>query len=56
LRWNCAETGADRAGFWVIPGKVQRCLSPIEEAFATGKTVIISDMGDIDQAKLIPDD
>ena len=31
LRWNCADTGADRAGFWIPPGKVDRVLSPIEE-------------------------
>jgi len=30
LRWDCADTGADRSGFWVLPGKVQRVLSPIE--------------------------
>lgn len=30
LRWDCADTGVDRSGFWVPPGKVQRVLSPIE--------------------------
>ncbi len=30
LRWNCAETGADRAGFWYPPGKVYRVPTPIE--------------------------
>ena len=30
LNWECAETGADRAGFWYPPGKVVRVLSPIE--------------------------
>lgn len=31
LRMDCASSGADRSGFWVIPGKVKRVLSPIEE-------------------------
>lgn len=54
LRWDCADTGGvDRAGFWVFPGKVQRAISPIEEAFMTDKVVIVSDIGDIQQAKLI---
>jgi hypothetical protein len=30
LRWNCAESGADRAGFWYPPGKVYRVPTPIE--------------------------
>lgn len=55
LRMGCADTGGDRAGFWIIPGKVQRVLSPIEEVFMTGETVINSDLGDIDQAKPITD-
>ncbi len=30
LRWNCAETGADRAGSWYPTGKVYRIPTPIE--------------------------
>jgi len=30
LGWDCADTGADHAGFWVMPGKVQRVMSPLE--------------------------
>jgi len=30
LRWECAETGADRCGFWYPPGEVYRVPSPIE--------------------------
>jgi len=30
LRWDCAQTGADRAGFWLPPGKVQRVPTAIE--------------------------
>jgi hypothetical protein len=57
LRWNCAESGADRTGFWIIPGKVLRCLSPIEELMSDSKhdAVIINDLGDINQAKIISD-
>jgi len=29
LCWECAESGADRGGFWLPPGKVKRVLSPI---------------------------
>ncbi len=28
LRWDCAETGADRMGFWLPPGKVERVRDP----------------------------
>lgn len=27
LRWNCADSGADRMGFWLPPGIVQRVQS-----------------------------
>lgn len=30
LRWECAETGADRAGFWLPPGAVQRVPTAYE--------------------------
>lgn len=30
LRWECAETGADRCGFWYPPGEVHRVPSPLE--------------------------
>lgn len=55
LRWDCAETGADRAGFWVMPGKVQRVASPIELVFANLENggdgiVITGDLTDPSQA------
>lgn len=53
LRWNCAESGVDRAGFWLFPGKVQRALSPIEECFASGKVVAVNNVSDIEEAKLL---
>lgn len=49
LGWNCAGTGADRQGFWVPPGKVERVLSPIEILMSKGnqgKMVIIEDLSD----------
>lgn len=42
--WDCAVTGADRAGFWIPPGKVKRVPSPIEIAMATREIVIIQDL------------
>jgi hypothetical protein len=56
--WNCAESGADRRGFWVMPGKVQRVLSPLEMIFANGplgKPVIVNDLSDPREAIPIPD-
>lgn len=43
LRWNCADTGADMCGHWVPPGKVERCLSPIELALG-GNMVLVPDL------------
>lgn len=37
LRWDCAETGADRAGFWVPPGNVQRVPTAFEIIMADVK-------------------
>lgn len=48
LRWECADSGADRAGFWVpgFDGKgiVLRTLSPLEAAFRSGKPIVVSDV------------
>ena len=62
---GCADTGADRAGFW-IPGEdgrgqVFRVPSPLEMIFASGGAgmVIVNDVGDIKEAlnpRFIPDD
>jgi len=51
LRWGCADTGADRAGFWVPPGEVQRVMSPLERAMATNNVVIVNDVTDINEAE-----
>ncbi|MCX6741280.1 MAG: hypothetical protein NTY61_02695 [Candidatus Parcubacteria bacterium] len=50
LRFECAETGGDRAGFWVEPGKVDRVISPVEMAFETGEIVLCRDLHDPCQA------
>lgn len=54
LRWGCADTGADRAGFWEMPGVVKRCLSPMEQAFISNDIVIIGDLGDHREAVFMP--
>jgi hypothetical protein len=43
LRCDCADTGADRAGFWVPPGVVERIPTPYEILMAdsTKKCIII---------------
>lgn len=49
LRWECADTGCDRAGFWIPPGTVDRVQTPIEMLLASGRpeaAVIVSDLGD----------
>lgn len=54
LGWNCAETGGDRAGFWVAGeegrGRVYRVPSPIEVALGSGRGVIVGDLRNIDEA------
>lgn len=55
LRWGCANTGADRQGFWMPPGVVKRVSSPIETLMshmakggpgAGEPMLIISDLSD----------
>ncbi len=49
LGWNCAETGADRQGFWMPPGTVARVPSPIEMLMSVGsegRVVIVGDLSD----------
>ena len=51
MRWECAHTGADRAGFWKMPGEVQRLLSPIEQVLMGGKDMVfVEDVGDRQEA------
>lgn len=54
LGWNCADTGADRAGFW-LPGEsgvgqVLRVVSGIEEVLLTDSISIVNNLGDIPAA------
>ena len=58
LKWKCCETGADRMGFWVMPGRVYRVMSPIEMLIAHGNegAVIIGDLGDVSKAIPIKED
>ncbi len=51
LRWDCADTGASRAGFWVMPGKVQRVASPLEMLIAgvpsgSSEAIVVNDISD----------
>lgn len=41
LRWECADSGVDRAGFWMPPGEVERVPSPLEMALVTTEPVVI---------------
>jgi len=60
LRWNCADTGADRAGFWLPPGVIFRALSPAELALikslkekeekVLSSVVVVNDVSSIEEA------
>ncbi|NTW30199.1 MAG: hypothetical protein HGA33_02895 [Candidatus Moranbacteria bacterium] len=50
LRWDCADSGIDRSGFWMPPGEVMRVMSPIEQVLATGTAAIVSDVNDMSEA------
>lgn len=54
LSWNCADTGADRAGFW-LPGEdgtgaVLRVMSGVEEVLLTHSISIVENLADIPAA------
>lgn len=57
LGWDCADTGGDRAGFWVMPGKVQRVATAMEMLLADGgkDIIIVGDLTDPRQAIPIHD-
>lgn len=54
LGWGCADSGADRKGFWMPgedgKGRVARVPSPIEIMFATGEAQVVDDVGSISEA------
>lgn len=55
LKMNCAQTGADRAGFWMPPGQVLLVLSPIEQAFLQKSPVIVADLHDMRACTPLPE-
>ncbi len=56
LRWECAESGVDRAGFWIAPGKVHRVLSPLEMliAYSSENPIICNNLENIKNAISYP--
>jgi len=50
LRWECADSGADRAGFWYPPGEVYQVLSPLEQCLRSGTVIAVSNVGDMEEA------
>lgn len=51
LRWDCAESGVDRAGFWLPPGQVYRVPTPLEMVMSGKKEMlIVNDLFDIKEA------
>lgn len=51
IGWECAASGADIQGHWMPPGKVKRCMSPLEMCLAGSQgeevnMVVVSDTAD----------
>jgi len=46
LRWGCADTGADRAGFWYPPGKVKPVESLLSMAAQSGNIITVDNLAD----------
>ena len=44
LGWDCADSGADRAGFWLPPGEVRRVPTAFEQIAGGADHVIIDDL------------
>lgn len=55
IRWDCAETGADRSGFWHPPGQVYRVASALEMVLATNDVVMINNLRDPEEAVPLDD-
>jgi len=55
LGWDCAETGGDRAGFWIPPGKVHRVKTAFETLIQNpdAKAIISSDISKPDDLTVI---
>lgn len=56
LGWNCAETGGDRSGFWVPPGKVHRVASMFEMLMGQGSPEILICNNLSDPKNIVPTD
>jgi hypothetical protein len=61
LGWDCAESGMDRSGFWIPPGKVQRVASGTEILLGRAEAgidepLIINNLSDPRNAIPLPDD
>lgn len=60
LRVRCADTGADRMGFWMPPGQVLRVQSPMEQMIqrfsqnGENRVVIIGDLQNPSSAQIFP--
>lgn len=60
LGWNCADA-MDRSAFWVMPGRVERVMSPLEMIMSqmsqgNMEPVFVHDLGDMSQAIPFPVD
>ena len=60
MGWECAHSGADFAGFWVMPGKVQLAMSPIGMLMANlskgdSGPIIVNDVSNPNEAVLVPE-
>lgn len=44
MRWECARTGGDRAGFLMPDGTIRRVESLLEAVMRTGKMVVCPDL------------
>ncbi len=59
LRMSCADTGADRAGFWVPgddgKGGVHRVASPLELSMVSGAEIAMSNLGNMKVAHKVQD-
>jgi len=45
LRWDCANIGIDRIGFWQEPGYIEFVPSPLLLTLITQEPVIVNDLG-----------
>lgn len=51
LSTRCSDSSADRAGFWMPPGVVERIPTPVELSLMSGDAIVVTDVSDSDEAK-----